>query len=346
MVARNNKIKIILCKFLLWVFGFLTAVLTAHAITSLCKCNTIQSNFMPDKDPGSRQAIHGSVKMFQSEMDREFNILQKDTCSENLFILVCVISHVKNFQLRNKWRMMFNDVTLAHLPNGVQRPGYKVVFLVAMAHPIDTVSRRRVVQESRYYGDILQVDFPEEYSNLVLKSWAMLRWFDEWCLRSKYLMKIDEDVFLNLPRLADVLQSFRDEEFVFGRYATNLRPSRDNASKWYVSEKLYNKLKFPNYLSGSVYVISKKEVHQIIHHCWNEAPIVVEDAFITGICREKAGIKAVFYKRFCVSNITLEYVPDVCVTYHQPTKQLWNYSPYETSISQEFDYAFYSTNIY
>ena len=297
----------------------------------------------------SRKTSGDEIKILDSHLDKEFTRPQEDICSTNLFILVCVISHVNNFQLRNKWRTMFKNKTLEHLEKNTHNLSYKMVFLVAMGHPLDMETNRKVLQESRHHGDILQVKIPEEYPNLVFKSWTMLRWFDKWCTGSQYLLKIDDDVFLNLPKLSAILQMCNNKEkepFILGRYTLNHTTPRSKSSKWYISEDLYNKTRLPDSVTGAAYVMSKVAARQVVHHCWNELPVPAEDIFLTGICREKAGVRSIFDHRFCYSDITLDYVPDSCVTFHHPGQPVWNYRNFERNYSQIFDYAYNNGYMY
>ena len=241
------------------------------------------------------------------------------------------------------------NVTLANLPPGITSPGYKMVFLVGMQASKDMDVKIKLEQEIVDHGDILQVRFPEEYRNLVFKSWSMLEWFSKWCSKSQYLLKIDDDGFLNLPKLSDIIQTVYQRakgDFILGRFVLNHVPPRNKSSKWYVSEKVFNKTRLPHFVNGAAYVISKMAVTQIINHCTDVPLIPVEDIFITGFCREKAGIKAIYDHRLCSTTQTLEYIPKFCATLHHHGKKLWSYSSHRKNISEEFDYAYNNGYIY
>ena len=70
--------------------------------------------------------------------------------------------------------------------------------------------RNRLEEESNSYGDILQADMVEHYNNLTLKSVFTLKFFlNESNFDGQppyYLMKIDDDAYLNVPQLVKVLK--------------------------------------------------------------------------------------------------------------------------------------------
>lgn len=53
-------------------------------------------------------------------------------------------------------------------------------------------------------GDILQGDFNDSYDNLVFKSAAILDHFTNGC-SAQYLLKTDDDIFVNVPALTQFL---------------------------------------------------------------------------------------------------------------------------------------------
>ena len=74
-------------------------------------------------------------------------------------------------------------------------------------------SSQRVLDEHAKYDDILQADMVDHYNNLTLKSVFTLKFFlNESNFNSPppfHMMKIDNDVYLNLPQL-----KFRETIFV------------------------------------------------------------------------------------------------------------------------------------
>ncbi|NXL55020.1 B3G5A glucosaminyltransferase, partial [Podilymbus podiceps] len=55
--------------------------------------------------------------------------------------------------------------------------------------------------EASRHGDVLQGDFADLYANLNLKTLLLLRWAAAACPAVPFLLKADDDVFVNLPAL-------------------------------------------------------------------------------------------------------------------------------------------------
>jgi beta-1,3-galactosyltransferase 1 len=66
--------------------------------------------------------------------------------------------------------------------------------------------QNQVMDESSKYGDVIQEGFLDTYNNLTLKSVMLLKWVRSHCRHARYVMKTDDDMFVNLPRLISFLQ--------------------------------------------------------------------------------------------------------------------------------------------
>ena len=110
--------------------------------------------------------------------------------------------------------------------------------------------------------------------------------------------------------------------------------------KWYVPETLYNETTVPPFVNGAAYAMSKMAVHQILSQCAKRTPINIEDLYLTLICREKAGVEAVFNFRFCISLRKVEYIPERCATFHSSSKRFWSYMSHKSTKGIPFDYTY------
>lgn len=76
--------------------------------------------------------------------------------------------------------------------------------------------------ESNMYNDIIRGRFMDSYNNLTLKSIKMLEWMDTYCSHAKYVLKTDDDMFINIPRLLSFIDehhSEKQEKVIYGRLA-------------------------------------------------------------------------------------------------------------------------------
>lgn len=73
-----------------------------------------------------------------------------------------------------------------------------------------------MVEESRTHGDILQEDFVDSYMNLTIKSVMGLKWASTHCPQARFLMKTDDDMFINVPSLLTYLQEASASTWITG----------------------------------------------------------------------------------------------------------------------------------
>ncbi|XP_077375038.1 beta-1,3-galactosyltransferase 2-like [Festucalex cinctus] len=119
--------------------------------------------------------------------------------------------------------------------------------------------QRMLQEESQKYHDIIQQDFLDSYNNLTLKTLMGLHWVARYCSRASYVLKTDSDMFVNTENL--ILKLLRPELKPKRNYFTGMvihgdKPIRDKMSKWYVSKEEYPEAKYPNFCSGTGYVLS------------------------------------------------------------------------------------------
>uniref|UniRef100_A0AAG5CYD7 Uncharacterized protein n=1 Tax=Anopheles atroparvus TaxID=41427 RepID=A0AAG5CYD7_ANOAO len=220
----------------------------------------------------------------------------------------------------------------------------------------------RIVNESEVYGDIIQESFIDSYNNLTLKTIMMLKWVTNNCDgKVKFLMKCDDDTFVNVPNLVQVLLggtvplykaaiSFYDSNTVLVKSTKNrlvegkhlltgfmfceAKPIGDTSSKWYSPTYMYNKEVYPHYLSGTAYVMNF-ETAKVLYRTSLSTPIFhLEDVYLTGIVAERVKIRRRHHPLFFYS-----YTKDLCalrgmISQHQlqPT-ELRNAFDYVTNSS-------------
>ncbi|XP_054260018.1 uncharacterized protein LOC128984702 [Macrosteles quadrilineatus] len=78
-------------------------------------------------------------------------------------------------------------------------------YKIQLAQEIKPRDPAKVVEESGIYDDIIQEGFVDSY-NLTIKSVMMLKWVQQHCSSARFLMKSDDDIYLNLPALSEALQ--------------------------------------------------------------------------------------------------------------------------------------------
>ncbi|EZA56538.1 hypothetical protein DMN91_001866 [Ooceraea biroi] len=164
------------------------------------------------------------------------------------------------------------------------------------------VTQSALVDESRRFGDILQGDFLDTYRNLTRKHLMGLRWAVSNCRSVRYIMKMDDDIVVNLYGVLDKLHTV-EENSLAGYVLKNMAPVREPANKWYVSRAEYTGSVYPAFVSGWLYVTRPRVASRLIDHAESSSKhFWIDDVFVTGILRQALNVR--------VQNISEVYTTD------------------------------------
>ncbi|XP_050426451.1 uncharacterized protein LOC126836838 [Adelges cooleyi] len=78
---------------------------------------------------------------------------------------------------------------------------------------IDLELQQKIILENQRYGDIVQTNVRDTYTNLTLKSIAALEWTLEYCRWARYVLKTDDDMFIDVQRLLIFIRNFEVREW-------------------------------------------------------------------------------------------------------------------------------------
>ncbi|KAJ8686207.1 hypothetical protein QAD02_022001 [Eretmocerus hayati] len=230
----------------------------------------------------------------------------KYICSEtpSPYLLIVVCSAVRNVNARLAIRNTWGNKS--HL-DATYNSSVRLVFLLGQSDN-DTLNSF-VMDEGHLYNDIIQESFHDTYNNLTLKSVMLLKWAVANCDKLTFLMKTDDDMFINVPALVKALKGrSKVNGTLTGALICNARPITDPKNKWYTPKYMYSERTYPNYLSGTGYVMSLDVAHQLYKAALSTPVLHLEDVYVTGLCAKRAGVRPVNHYGF-------SYVPrkvDVC----------------------------------
>ncbi|XP_055935986.1 N-acetyllactosaminide beta-1,3-N-acetylglucosaminyltransferase 3-like [Argiope bruennichi] len=197
-------------------------------------------------------------------------------------LLVLVPSATGHFEQRKTIRRTWGST--ANLPHGPMRLGF------VLGTTSNATEETLIMHESEANGDIIQADFQDTFRNLTTKSVLMLKWVSKHCPHAQYFLKADDDTFVNLNVLTDLLKSppFSEEDkFIGGYIHRGAQPSRSPNEKYYVSEDDYPDKEYPPYASGAAYVTTGPTATELFHAAKNVKPFLpMEDVFVTGLCAD------------------------------------------------------------
>ncbi len=115
--------------------------------------------------------------------------------------------------------------------------GLRVLFVVGKSSN-ETINKK-LKEEYQIYGDIIQEDFADTYKNLTLKTIMSIKWASTYCSNAKYLLKIDDDMIVNAPKLVKWLETNTYSNTFLCNPLWKSEVIRDNTSKFYMSKQDY-----------------------------------------------------------------------------------------------------------
>ncbi|KAG7158713.1 Lactosylceramide 1-3-N-acetyl-beta-D-glucosaminyltransferase-like [Homarus americanus] len=226
-------------------------------------------------------------------------IINNDVCGkEDVFITVIIHTHPANSIERD---IMRQNVPSEHLRD----LGMRRVFLLARAEWQDQKLYQKTPQwsinkENMEYHDIIQGNFKEHYHNLTYKHIMGLQWATNYCPQTKYIIKMDDDIAVDLYQFRDRLKyRFEDREnLILGLLQVEAKPVRKKESKWYVSLEDYPEKYYAPFMSGWAYAMTVDAARAIVEESHRWPYFWIDDVHVTGTLAEKVGVKREGLNRF------------------------------------------------
>uniref|UniRef100_A0A915KZX9 Hexosyltransferase n=1 Tax=Romanomermis culicivorax TaxID=13658 RepID=A0A915KZX9_ROMCU len=145
------------------------------------------------------------------------------------------------------------------------------VTIFAMGQSANKHTEKMIRVESGMYRDIIQENFVDSYKNLSLKGIMWLKWATLHCPNAFYIVKVDDDIVVNIFNLARHLATLNGMPVL-----------REQGSKWFVSKNEVENDTYPPYCSGSAYIITNDFVPVLYRKSFRTKLVWVDDAYITG----------------------------------------------------------------
>ncbi len=143
----------------------------------------------------------------------------------NPSVFVAVISAPSNFEKRKMIRKTWKKHLKAENEKGsLVTAGFG--FIVGLT--ANNVTQAKIEEESKLYGDIIQIGMSDFYRNLSSKVAGLFNWLYRHCPEVDFLLKVDDDVYVNIRNLVRFIQSHNDSKnpSIFGTYPSSFIPNR------------------------------------------------------------------------------------------------------------------------
>uniref|UniRef100_A0A8C3XA82 Hexosyltransferase n=1 Tax=Cyanoderma ruficeps TaxID=181631 RepID=A0A8C3XA82_9PASS len=211
---------------------------------------------------------------------RPFTLRERRGCADaDPFLVILVASRPGDLKARQAIRITWGSRDSWW--------GQRVLTLFLLGqdtHRQDGPAVLSVEDESVLYGDIIRQDFMDTYDNLTLKTIMAFQWLSEFCSNARFVMKADDDVFINTPNLVKLLlQLNSSENFLTGYPLIDNIAYRGLDRKRFISYEEYPFRFYPPYCSGMGYVLDGKLALRAYELMGHIKPLKFEDVYV-GIC--------------------------------------------------------------
>lgn len=233
--------------------------------------------------------------------DFEF-LLNHQACKElehQPIIVVIIHSAPDNFHKRQVIRQTW----------ATSDPRALFIFLIGAVNATNLNLQDKINLENKAHGDLVQGNFEDAYRNMTYKHVMALKWFVYKCPDAHFLLKTDDDVFVNTPFIYNYLenplafrQNFPTERLLFCYEISRAKVKRTFRSKWRVSYDEYVESYFPNHCPGFSILYSTDVVRELYLKAQKLPYFWIDDVHITGNVATKLNIAITPANNFYLTN--------------------------------------------
>ena len=175
----------------------------------------------------------------------------------------------------------------------------------------------------------------EGYRNLLSKSIFGLRWAIEECPWAHFVLKTDDDMFINVPAIQRAVETLNMKWSIMGEI--NPTSPAIRGGKWKATIEQFPFEMYPTYLTGTGYVMSADVLRPLFNASEYFPYLYIEDVYLTGILRQILNINPVAHPEFNHhprrTSIACEIVHDTLLTQTFVTAKM------QRSIWRDFTHA-------
>ena len=238
--------------------------------------------------PVTAHPLSKNERLFYQRRDTKVNpfyykfLIEGDQICDEQTEMVIIVHSSASFTdrrraIRRTWGSVVNGGEWPH--NRTIGLNLKLAFIFGLHK--DPAWNAHLRRENEELGDVIQGDFLDTYKNMTLKSLLGLKWVTEKCPSVKYLLKSDDDMFLNLPSLVRAVESSMPRRSILGPLCLGSPVSR--VGKWGIPKSLFPFSRYPPYEAGSAYVITGDIITELFETSEYVPAIFIDDVYITGI---------------------------------------------------------------
>ncbi|XP_041356773.1 beta-1,3-galactosyltransferase 1-like [Gigantopelta aegis] len=226
--------------------------------------------------------------LYPLTIDSPYVINSRNVCTNvsNLKFLIIVHTSTDHFQRRRIMRETWANKNIFKTVN------LRIVFFFGLTK--DKTTQELIENESIVYGDVVQGDFLDTYHNLTHKGVLAYRWTQDFCQQAEMIVKVDDDVFLNVFILLETyypkFQS-NNRSILCHFVRKNKSAIHRNRTKWIVDKHLFSGFAFypVNHCLGYIVLISRDLIRPMYRASFLTPFFWVDDVYLYGLLPNKVG---------------------------------------------------------
>ena len=272
-----------LCITLVSLLFTLFVVFTANTSTAYSRVTGSAESFSRIHFYGHRSLLKYQwyFKPYETKLSPlDYRFIQKPYCRFNTSLVILVMSlHNMTSQrqaIRDTWGSVSNSYSW---PNSNQHFSIEVFFVFGI-NKISSLNTA-VAMEAAEKKDVIVAQFDDSYFNLTIKVLLAFKWTRDFCSTAKYVMKVDEDTYINIPKFVDLLHSQQMNNTILGPYFFTHSVAR--TGRHALPNSVFPAPKYPPHVKGNAYVMPIDVSMKILAVSEYMPYVHIEDCAITGI---------------------------------------------------------------
>ncbi|KAM4750376.1 N-acetyllactosaminide beta-1,3-N-acetylglucosaminyltransferase 2a isoform 2-T2 [Anableps anableps] len=237
-------------------------------------------------------------------------INQPHICDEKPFLLLVVKSLMPHFDRRQAIRQTWGHAGF------LAKRTVATVFLLGSALLVDNFPdlQEMLDHEAKLHKDLLQWDYRDTFFNLTLKEVLFLEWFSTHCPHAQYILKGDDDVFVNTFHIINFLEGLSEDkakDLFVGDVIQNASPHRDKKLKYFIPKSVFVG-QYPAYAGGGGYLLSGDLAIRLYNISQQVVLYPIDDVY-TGMCLKKLGLVPEKHAGFRTFDIEEKFRDNPCI---------------------------------
>lgn len=202
------------------------------------------------------------------------------------------------FKFDSKWNktLPYMLILVHSEPSSFERRGlirdtwghfdYRMKMYFLLGATTSSEIQQKVYKENSKHNDIIQGNFIDSYRNNTYKSVMGLKWFTYNCADAKFLVNMEDTVFINTPYVYEFME--REEKIspinhILGDYIPPLLKYK--SGKYAVTDEEFKSRYFPSYARRYALIYSNDVAVRMYEKAQNMNFFWIDDIFISGLLR-------------------------------------------------------------